>query len=128
MDSREVNVKDVVNNVEVQLSINPVKSFLMDIIIVDCLPKWGMLSKTWETSIGGSIQMDLSYTTIPMHGVNVKLHREQKILDNVERRYKTTNIRLCEGKAMWHTNWGFLSQKNTFSLPGFLLEEGGKMT
>jgi len=56
MDSTEVNVIRVVNGVEVKLVAYLGKCFLMDIIIVDCPTKWGMLlSRKWETSIGGSI-------------------------------------------------------------------------
>lgn len=53
MDSREVNVIRLVSNVEVKLVAYPNKVFMMDIIVIACPAKWGMLlSIKWKTTIG----------------------------------------------------------------------------
>ena len=42
---------------------------VMDIVVADIPPKFGMLlSRTWAKKVGGSLQMDLTYATIPMFG------------------------------------------------------------
>lgn len=81
MDSQKVNVNGIVNNVPMQLVAYPVKSFSMDISIVDFPTKWGMLlSRKWVASMGGKLQINLSYATISMYGKDVQLHREKKMM------------------------------------------------
>ncbi|KAH9289265.1 hypothetical protein KI387_033382, partial [Taxus chinensis] len=49
------------------LAAYPGKNFKLDVVIVDCPTKWGMLlSRKWAASVGGSVQMDMSYATIPV--------------------------------------------------------------
>jgi len=41
----------------------------MDVVIVDIPPKYGMLlSRSWGTKLGISLQRDMTYTTIPIFG------------------------------------------------------------
>jgi hypothetical protein len=41
------------------------KIIVMDIVVADIPPKFGMLlSRSWTKKIGGTLQMDLSYATI----------------------------------------------------------------
>jgi hypothetical protein len=49
----------------------------MDVVVIDVPDAWGMLlSRKWVTTLGGSIQMDLSYATIPTYdGTFVTLYR-----------------------------------------------------
>jgi len=55
----------------------------MDIVVIDVPGVWGMLlSRKFAADLGGSIQMDLSYATIPTEASGMaRLYRE------VERRY-----------------------------------------
>jgi hypothetical protein len=47
------------------------KSVVMDIVVVDILPNFGMcLSRTWAKKVGGYLHMDLTYATIPVFGGN----------------------------------------------------------
>ena len=50
----------------------------MDVVVADITPKFGMLlSRYWEKKVGGTLQMDLSYATIPIFGgENKRLYRE----------------------------------------------------
>lgn len=41
----------------------------MDVIVVDIPVKFGMLlSRSWSAKSKGTLQMDMSYTTIPVFG------------------------------------------------------------
>jgi hypothetical protein len=50
----------------------------MDVVVIDIPDVWGMLlSKEWDATLGGILQMDLSYATIPHpEGGFVTLYRE----------------------------------------------------
>jgi hypothetical protein len=53
----------------VSLAQLPMKSVVMDIVVAEIPPKFGMLlSKTWDKKVGGSLQMDLTYSTIQVFG------------------------------------------------------------
>ena len=52
----------------------------MDVFVADIPPKFGMLLlRSWEPKLKGSLQMDMSYATIPIFGVQRRLFREKKI-------------------------------------------------
>jgi hypothetical protein len=45
------------------------KSVVMDIVLDDIPPKFGMiLSRSWAKKVGGSLQMVITYLTIPVFG------------------------------------------------------------
>ena len=47
----------------------PMKSVVMDIVVVDVPPKFGMmLSRSWIKKLGGTLQTDLTYATILVFG------------------------------------------------------------
>ena len=49
----------------------------MDIVVADIPPKYGMLlSRSWGAKLQGSLQMDMSYATIPVFNQNRRLYRE----------------------------------------------------
>ena len=55
----------------------------MDVVVDDIPPKFGMLlSRSWASKIKVTLQMDMSYETIPLFGGNKILYRE-KILSYV---------------------------------------------
>ncbi|KAH9311489.1 hypothetical protein KI387_026524, partial [Taxus chinensis] len=69
----------------VQLAAYPDKNLKLDVVVVVFPAKWGMLlSRKWAASVGGSVQMDMSYTTIPIDGILVKLYGEKKMLHLIE--------------------------------------------
>ena len=53
----------------------------MDIVVADIPPKFGLLlSRSWSKRMGGTLQMDLTYTTIPIFGGETKrLYRENQL-------------------------------------------------
>jgi len=55
----------------------PTKTVLMDIVVVDIRPKYGiLLSRSWGAKLQGSLQLDMSYATISVFGQPNKLYRE----------------------------------------------------
>lgn len=49
----------------------------MDIVVVDIPPKYGMLlSHPWAAKLQGTLQMDMTYATIPIFGQPRRLYRE----------------------------------------------------
>jgi hypothetical protein len=57
-------IKDLV----VHLAQIPIKSVIMDIVVADVL-----LCRSWESKLGGSLQMDMAYATILVFGGVTKL-------------------------------------------------------
>jgi ribonuclease HI len=80
-DSRKVKCMGMIKDLVVTLAQVPVKSVLMDVVIADVPPKYGMLlSRSWGAKLGGSLQLDMSYATIPMFGGQfTRLYRETRL-------------------------------------------------
>jgi hypothetical protein len=80
-DSRKVKCLGVIKDLVVSLFQLPMKSVVMDIIVVDVPPKFRMLlSRSWIKRLGGTLQMDLSYATIPVFGGEQRrLYREAQL-------------------------------------------------
>lgn len=80
MDSREVEVHGIILGLQVKLVVYPEINVQMDILVIDVPDAWGMLlSRKWGATLGVSIQMDLSYATIPFsENTLVKLYRERE--------------------------------------------------
>jgi hypothetical protein len=66
----------------VSLEHLPMKSVVMDIVVVDIPPKFGMLlSRMWSKKFGGSLKMDLTYTIILIFmGEHRRLYREVRMI------------------------------------------------
>jgi hypothetical protein len=58
----------------------------MNVAMIDIPNVWGMLlSREWDTALGGNLHMDLSYATIPHpEGGFVTLYRELVVQYQVE--------------------------------------------
>jgi ribonuclease HI len=80
-DSKKVKCLGVMKDVVVTLSQLPMKSVVLDVIVADIPPKFGMLlSRSWAKKVGGTLQMDLSYATIPVFGGEQRrLYREVRM-------------------------------------------------
>jgi hypothetical protein len=77
-DSIKFKCLGVIKDIVVTLFHLPMKSILMDIVVFDVPPKFGMLlSRSWIKRLGGTLQMDLSYATIlVLGGEHRRLYRE----------------------------------------------------
>jgi hypothetical protein len=80
-DSRRVQCLGVIKDLVVTLFQLPMKSVVMDIVVADVPPKFGMLlSRSWIKRLGGTLQMDLTYATIPVfRGEHRRLYREAQL-------------------------------------------------
>jgi hypothetical protein len=77
-DSRRVKCMGMIKDLVVTLAQVLVKSVLMDVVIVDIPPKYGLLlSRSWGAKLGGSLQLDMTYATILVFGGQfTRLNRE----------------------------------------------------
>ena len=56
-DSRAVKCLGVIKDMVVSLAQIPMKSVIMDIVVADITPKFGMLlSRSWAKKVGGNLQ------------------------------------------------------------------------
>jgi hypothetical protein len=68
-DSRKVKCTGFIKDMVVTLSQLPMKSVVLDVIVADIPPKFGiLLSRSWAKKVGGTLKMDLSYATILVFG------------------------------------------------------------
>ena len=62
----------------------------MDVVVVDIPLKFGMmLSRSWESKLKGTLQMDMSYASVSIFRIQRRIFREQKLahmVTNVERK------------------------------------------
>ena len=66
MDAREVEVVGIILNLQVKLVKYPDIDMSMDVVVIDVPDNWGIsLSIKWAVTLGGYIQMDWKYATIP---------------------------------------------------------------
>ena len=93
MDSRPVKVEGMIENQVVRLAKYPDIQITMDILVIDVPDKWGMLlSRKWGATLGGSIQMDWTYATVPALEFSlVKLYSEKEKRHHVENPQRPLN-------------------------------------
>jgi hypothetical protein len=80
-DSIKVKCLGMIKDIVVNLAQIPVKSILMDVVVFDVPAKYGMLlSRSWGTKLGGSLQLDMTYATILIFGGQfTRLYRENRL-------------------------------------------------
>ena len=77
-DSRKVKCLGLIKDIAVNLTQLPSKSIMMDIVVADIPPKFGLLlSRSWIKRLGGTLKMDLTYATIPMFGGKLSSYTEK---------------------------------------------------
>lgn len=71
-DFKKVKCIGVIKDLVVSLTQLPMKSIVMDIFVNDIPSIFGMiLSSSSPRKLGGTLQMDMSFVTIPVFGVNL---------------------------------------------------------
>ena len=79
-DSREVKCLGLIKDLVVSLHQIPEKSLVMDMVMADVPPKFGMLmSRSWVAKLKGTLQMDLLYARIPVFGEQRRLYQENRL-------------------------------------------------
>ena len=88
-DSNKVKCLDLIKYLAISLAQIPSKTLVMDVVVVDIPPNFGMLlSRSWATNLNGALQMDMSYATIHVFVEKRRIFREQKLaymVTNAER-------------------------------------------
>ena len=76
-DSSRVKCLGLIKDLCVNLAQILAKFLVMDIVVADVPPKYGMLlSRSWGAKLQGTMQMDMTYATIPIFNQNRRLYRE----------------------------------------------------
>lgn len=80
-DSKKVKFLGLIKDLVVSLSSASMKTMVMDVVVADIPPKFGcLLSRSWMKRLGGTLEMDLSYATVPVFGGgNKRLYRESQL-------------------------------------------------
>ena len=81
-DSRKFKCLGLIKYLVIHLSQDPSKSIVMDVVVADIPPKFGLLlSRSWSKRIGGALQIDITYATILMFGGETeRLYRENHLV------------------------------------------------
>jgi hypothetical protein len=76
-DSRKVKFLGLIKDMVVSLAQIPTKNMVMDIVVADIPMNFDMLlSISWAAKLKGTLQMDMTYDTIPVFGHEKILYRE----------------------------------------------------
>ena len=76
-DSSQVKCLGLIKDICVSLVQYPTKTILMDVVVANIPPKYGMLlSRSWGAKLQGSLQLDMSYATISVFGQPKRLYPE----------------------------------------------------
>jgi hypothetical protein len=80
-DSRKFKCLGLIKDLVINLAQLPMRSMVMDVVVVDIPTKFGLLlSRSWSKRIGDTLQMDLSYATVSVFGGEIKrLYRENQL-------------------------------------------------
>jgi hypothetical protein len=77
-DSSKVRCIGLIKDLCITLVQIPAKSMVMDVVVADIPPKYGMLlSRSWGAKLKGTFQLDMSYATVPVFGQQRKLVKNQ---------------------------------------------------
>ena len=92
-DLRKVKCLGLIKDLAITLTQMPMKSTMMDIVVADVPLKFGMLlSRGWIKRLGGTLQNDLSYATVPnFGGESRRLYREAQLAYIINNEKNPTN-------------------------------------
>ena len=77
-DSRGFHAYGLIKNLQADLFSCPDLNTMMDVVVINLPPVYGMLlSRKWVAGLGGYLMIDLSYACIPNSDGNlIRIHRE----------------------------------------------------
>ena len=91
-DSKKVKCIGLIKGMVITLTQLPTKSLVMDVMVADIPVKFGMLlSRSWSAKLKGTLQMDLSYATIPVFGEQRRLYKEVRLAYMASNKDKSIN-------------------------------------
>ena len=78
-DSNKVKCLVFIKYLVISLDQILAKNLVMDVVVADIPSNFGMLlSRIWVAKLKGSLQMDMSYATILIFGIQRRIFREKK--------------------------------------------------
>ena len=78
-DSKRVKCLGLIKDMMVYLNKLLAKTVVMDVVVANSPPNFGiLLSRSWNSKLKGSLQMDMSYTTIPVQIGCRRLYSEKR--------------------------------------------------
>jgi hypothetical protein len=90
--SRKVKCEGLIKYIVVTLAQIPSKTMIMDVVVADNPPKFGMLlSRSWDTKLKGTLQKDMSYAIVPVFGQDRRLYKEVHLKYMVNSKEKPNN-------------------------------------
>jgi ribonuclease HI len=99
-DSSKVNCIGLIKDLCITLVQIPSKRMVMDVVVADIPPKYGMfLSCSWGAKLKGTLQLDMSYATIPVFGQQRRLYRETLMKYMVSSQEKPHNYPLYSANS-----------------------------
>ena len=103
-DSSRVKCLGLIKDLCVNLAQIPSKCLVMDIVVADVPPKYGMLlSRSWGAKLQGTMQMDMTYATIPIFNQTRRLYRESHM------QYMVTNQERLQNSPLYSVHTGLES-------------------
>jgi hypothetical protein len=116
MDSREIETHGIIIGLQVKLAFHPDIAFKMDVLVIDVPDAWGMLiSRKWGATMGGCLNMDLSYATIPLPPPSTESIR---LLRETERKFHIEDPKEPMNEFICHmTDMGSFSVCSNFLAP-----------
>ena len=91
-DSSRVRCIGLIKDLVVYLDQIPTKNVIMDVVVADIPPRFGMLfSRSWGENIKGTLQLDFSYATILVFGQLRKLYKEKNMKYMITSKEKPLN-------------------------------------
>jgi len=92
-DSNKVKYLGLIKDLAVYLTQIPSKYMVMDIVVADMPPRYGMiLSRTWMKKCHEALQIDMSYITVSFFGgQSRRLYREPLMQYMINSEYKPMN-------------------------------------
>ena len=91
-NSRRVNFLGLIKDLCINLTKIPAKCMVMDVVVADVPPKYGMLlSRSWGAKLQGTMKMDMKYATIPIFSQLRRLYRESHMKFIVSNQEKSEN-------------------------------------
>ena len=92
-DAKKFKCIGLIKDLVVSLTQLPMKSVMIDIVVADVPASYGMLlSRAWVAKVGGNLQMDMSFATVPVFsGDDKRFYREIKLQYVVSRNKKARN-------------------------------------
>ena len=103
-DSSRVKCLGLIKDLCVNLAQILTKCLVMDLVVADVPPKYGMfLSRSWGAKLQGTMQMDMTYATIPVFNQSRRLYRESHM------QYMVTSQDRRQNSPLYYVNTGLNS-------------------